>query len=375
MTLLRKKDHGRGETPTPEPMKQFNPSMSTMNRSNVAPEQSAKIQAAAAALRQQKANEGVKQVPLMAYNSRQNNDEPAYIPEAASAMKWASQYDKNTVREAYLQGKSLPAKPVSKPTSMVAEQEAAPPSPPALKDSPPLRPTSAVNNRHTMTPSTASTSGRSSPAPEKRRSLNASPKSQASPNNSNLALDKDGKAKVSKLRALFGKKEAEANQSPATLLSVPTGFDAARRPSLRRKQAPKPVTPVQTEPVTAAEPKLATPVPEEHEVQQAFNSFDQGPLDVPAFVPESPGISDEASKSNREVSKPIEPEAPKVSPPVSPVEAAPMQDRWAQIRKNAAERAKAAAAAPKQPETYPAVDATRTSIDDGETSSEESMYI
>lgn len=353
-------------------MKQFNPSMSVMNRSNVAPEQSAKIQAAAAALREQKANESLKQTPIMSNSNRQNNAfsiQPVVVSEAASAMKWANQYDKSIIREAYLQGKTLPPKP----TSMVAEQESVTGSQQSLTEAPALRPTSSANNRHTMAPSTASTNGRSSPAPEKRHSLNASPQSQASSTHSKA--EKDGKAKVSRLRAMFGKKEAEA-MAPSSHLAVPMGFDAARRPSLRRKHSPMQAsTPAQAQPEPVTTPKPAPEPEKEQVIQQTFNSFDQGPLDAPAFVPDSPDLSNEASESPAEVSKPITNDVSEVSPPVSPVETnpAPMQDRWAQIRKNAAERAKANAA--KQSEDLSTTtDAPRTDIDDGETSGEESMY-
>jgi hypothetical protein len=57
------------------------------------------------------------------------------------------------------------------------------------------------------------------------------------------------------------------------------------------------------------------------------------------------------------------------APLASPVEAIPVQDRWAQIKKNAAERAKVV---PKASDEYTRSDA-RGSIDDGETSGEETI--
>ncbi|KFY27124.1 hypothetical protein V493_03689, partial [Pseudogymnoascus sp. VKM F-4281 (FW-2241)] len=127
-----------------------------------------------------------------------------------------------------------------------------------------------------------------------------------------------------------------------------------------------------------------------HEARQAFSSFDQGPLeDVPAFVP---GASPEASPRHS-VDVPAAP-APTRSPavlaaiekleksnqavltkaPKTPLATAgkgedktvsPVGDRWAQIRKNAAERAAA-----RQSEDQKSAG---TDGDGGETSGEETI--
>ena len=101
-----------------------------------------------------------------------------------------------------------------------------------------------------------------------------------------------------------------------------------------------------------------------HEARQAFSSFDQGPLeDVPAFVPEdSPRQSEDDAA---------------VPPNISRVrtndeaEASPVQDRWAQIRKNAAERAAQRQSEEQSRGGY----SGKTDVDDGETSGEESEYL
>ena len=114
------------------------------------------------------------------------------------------------------------------------------------------------------------------------------------------------------------------------------------------------------------------------EARQAFSSFDQGPLDVPAFVPADsprnsydsaapPPISRERSKERRDDSVPEVAQSIAPEYPVSPAAAQP-GDRWAQIRKNAAERA---AAAQRQSEDQSRTGQSRTT-DDGETSGEES---
>ena len=108
-----------------------------------------------------------------------------------------------------------------------------------------------------------------------------------------------------------------------------------------------------------------------HEARQAFSSFDQGPMeDVPAFVPEdSPRQSEESDAA--------------VPPPITRTRSddaggeglaavtSNSQDRWAQIRKNAAERA--AVAQRQSEEQSRGGYSQKTDGDDGETSGEESM--
>jgi hypothetical protein len=104
-----------------------------------------------------------------------------------------------------------------------------------------------------------------------------------------------------------------------------------------------------------------------------FSSFDQGPLvEQPAFVPgDSPSTTPGAITPVRE-----QPQEPAPAPPTieeetkeenPPRSISPVQDRWAQIRKNAAERA-----ARQSEEQSRRSQTERT--DDGETSGEESKY-
>jgi hypothetical protein len=106
-----------------------------------------------------------------------------------------------------------------------------------------------------------------------------------------------------------------------------------------------------------------------HEANQAFSSFDQGPLDdVPAFVPEdSPRQSEDGTAVPPPISRvrPSE-DGSELTKEVSPV----VGDRWAQIRKNAAERAAQRQSEEQSRGGY----SQRTDGDDGETSGEESMY-
>lgn len=103
-----------------------------------------------------------------------------------------------------------------------------------------------------------------------------------------------------------------------------------------------------------------------HEARQAFSNFDQGPMeDMPAFVPDD---------SPRES---VDDAAP---PPISLTrddgeeltqQITPAQDRWAQIRKNAAERAAQRQSEEQSRGGY----SQKTDGEDGETSGEESKIM
>jgi hypothetical protein len=106
-----------------------------------------------------------------------------------------------------------------------------------------------------------------------------------------------------------------------------------------------------------------------HEARQAFSSFDQGPLeDVPAFVPEddSPRHSEDDAAVPPNISRVRTNDETDLTKEVSPV-----GDRWAQIRKNAAERA----AQRQSEEQSRGGHSQKTDGDDGETSGEESEFI
>ncbi|KAN0093519.1 DUF1708 domain containing protein [Hyaloscypha variabilis] len=113
-----------------------------------------------------------------------------------------------------------------------------------------------------------------------------------------------------------------------------------------------------------------------HEARQAFSSFDQGPLeDVPAFVPDSPRRHSEAhSEAQSQDDAAIPPNISRVrtnddSTTDLTKEVSPVGDRWAQIRKNAAERAAARQSEEQSRGGY----SQKTDGDDGETSGEETI--
>ena len=90
---------------------QRNNATSPMSKTSIAPDQHARIQAAAAALSQK--NQFQEMEPASPRRARQGDNastktnsvftlQPMIVNEAAPAMKWANSYDKNTVRAAYL---------------------------------------------------------------------------------------------------------------------------------------------------------------------------------------------------------------------------------------------------------------------------------
>ena len=247
----------------------------------------------------------------------------------------------------------------------------------------------------------------------------AVPAGPPSPESAKHAHNKLKKKNQSGVKGLFGRRKEEKElpkPAPQTNTSVaatraaleakaaepvPTSKASKRFSSLGRKKAPEPEAPV--------EKLRPAPVPEVHEheehpispvvehsrydpshesvspiesselskAEREFRSFDQGPLeDVPAFVPDdSPSQSPIEEKTRHE---PVhhESEAPARESPddVSAVSAEyddepqiSPNDRWAQIRKNAAERA-----AQRQSEEQ-SRQTDRT--EDGETSGEESEFL
>lgn len=107
---------------------------------------------------------------------------------------------------------------------------------------------------------------------------------------------------------------------------------------------------------------------ERREADQEFNGFNQGPVDQPAFMPaDSPPPSTKpstrtATPTEQRPSSGVSWESEQERPP------SPAQDRWAQIRKNAADRV----AARQSEDQPPGVGASRIDDGDGEMGGEES---
>ncbi|KAL7787430.1 hypothetical protein V8C37DRAFT_268318 [Trichoderma ceciliae] len=209
------------------------------------------------------------------------------------------------------------------------------------------------------------------------------------------------KQQKSGFRKLFGRKKRNSKnlENVTTDLNKMLEQNAAKKSIEQPMASPavasprhavkEPETPVETAPVgePVYEPIYDQPIGDDaahaadaHDVPESKPRFDQGPLDdVPAFVPED----DDDDKFEDAVPPPIarpthqEPahhEPPKhtsklpVKEGLSTGTSPGIQDRWAQIRKNAAERS-----ATRQPEDLNFTKPTKSSDGDDDTSGEETI--
>lgn len=481
--LTRRKSSTKKMKTLEEPYKKGN-NPAPSSKTSIGPDQHARIQAAAAALQKKhkeqereeetgrsgpRADEGV---------SNKTNSvltlQPTIMNEASPAMKWASNYDKDAVRAAYLSNsragtgapaeaiaptangqaqagsaeRDLPATPQgeSQVTRDRAISPAAPPLPSADK------PQATETEKKTASDAAAVPLPESTPVKpvEKVKSAAVEIKDEAEPKQS-IDSAEDGSAKKLKkkpgntgLKGIFGKKKTE--QPPLKPTGAETTSVAAARAALegrtaqvaqetssslkpsgstrlsgfRRKpvgessaaEETKPATPPKTEapqpvaaPVQAPAPAPAparvspTSPPDQYDgppqtyrgdndelsrvntaeraqADREFSSFDQGPLvEQPAFVPDDTPTTESFPKAAAAPPLTEHPAARQsengndangASLTDEPV---PVQDRWAQIRKNAAERANQTSAGGDEPQGRTS-QAERT--DDGETSGEES---
>ena len=108
--LIRSKTTSKTHSPAPKPEAYPRGNQqSPMSKTNIGPDQHARIQAAAAALQQKHRDQNSmdqKRGRMGDAASTKTNSvftlQPVIMSEAAPAMKWANSYDKNTVRAAYL---------------------------------------------------------------------------------------------------------------------------------------------------------------------------------------------------------------------------------------------------------------------------------
>lgn len=225
----------------------------------------------------------------------------------------------------------------------------------------------------------------------------------------------------------FRKKSPSASPHEEGASAFPSTAETAAGKYPTSTQSPEPAPVMSYEP-SLPEESSRIDTAEAHEAHQAFSTFDQGPLeDMPAFAPTSSSINESESEETGPTPSvlktktaapgptPVTAQVPVQAPtpirapvraPVSVVERAsvaapagvqspipvkapapasasatatepakepvPVQDRWAQIRKNAAERA-----AQRQTEEQPAPvqKAESAATEEGETSGEESKEI
>ncbi|EUC43533.1 hypothetical protein COCMIDRAFT_100572 [Bipolaris oryzae ATCC 44560] len=219
--------------------------------------------------------------------------------------------------------------------------------------------------------------------PALRKAVASQPKDRVSEDKGTVPEKKHSPAKLKKkeggFRKLFGRKKTDtpaAGQSADDSYFPPDAVRSESRVDDRQASArvPSPTyTDEQPEPVRAPSPKFdpspadsSTGIPEpnssaepipggpatQQEIDNAFSRFDQGPMEeMPAFVPDD---SDEDGAVAPSVPRrPVQQANPRTPTQREPHEAddvseesvefakqqSPSHDRWAQIRKNAADRA------------------------------------
>ncbi|KAL4988322.1 hypothetical protein BDW68DRAFT_159505 [Aspergillus falconensis] len=394
------------------------------SKASIAPDQHARIQAAAAALQrkhreeQELANGTKSAAGQDSYSTKTNSVmtlQPSILNEASQAMKWASNYDKNAYRTAYLNDNRAGTGAVvdeqkERPTSSITT---------STRQPPPTSPKSSAPPSAAQVPATTE-----KPADDARVNTNtASTVDSPSPEPKEFAdSELPHRLKKAGFKNMFGttkKKETEIKQpikpvEGSAVAAARAALESKARASQEQPPTRNGTTVLRKKPIAATAPAksikpdselhepraVATPEPEssvpasalapaaeptpapapeamndkpkirreaEYDAlsrvdtneqvaaDQEFSRFDQGPLvEQPAFVPEDSPV--EAFPGE----KPKEEPAP--SSPISPPQVNnASQDRWAQIRKNAAERIVQAGARPS------------TADEDGNTSEEESF--
>ncbi|PNS20437.1 hypothetical protein CAC42_5887 [Sphaceloma murrayae] len=254
----------------------------------------------------------------------------------------------------------------------------------------------AVNPRgQTPSPSAEDEGSRTSPNSKK---LQKKPVGQGGFKKMFGRKKEDGKRMSTNLEGFLPPKDAEPK--PSTVAAAPPSVSP---PEVQRRDAPVQSIPtlepstLEERPVSEAQTFSTIDMREQQEAQTEFNRFDQGPLDAPAFVPRdsddtpsvtSPAVAtfeDGGIEGNKMQIPQLEQQnvfarsqqALVTSDTMSEISAQEEQaptlthsDRWAQIRKNAAERAARQSEEQSTRSQGQSVYTDRT--EDGETSGEES---
>ncbi|KAF2277430.1 uncharacterized protein EI97DRAFT_291834 [Westerdykella ornata] len=469
--LGRRKSLGKKPATLKEPYNR-NAANAPASKTNIGPDQQARVQAAAARLAQEQRQE---QESAQAAQRRARKDDtlsiktnsvltlqPHLLAEAAPAMKWDKKFgeaalDRDALRAQYLgdvtagkgsrdnllaaanggtsssrrdlTNRDLPSLPkeVSEPGRDATPSPAPPPATRAAASTAPL--TSTMLDEKPVPDDQLDTHpALRKPVPERKPV--APPKEDHPEDSVPEAAKKSPPKKLKKhtggggggFRKLFGKKKADphapAHEERAPSPFVPPAdsgrytpqpernasvahepspaYSAEPHPPLRAQSPdiePSPAVSALSQPKTYSD--VSNPAPSspdvyaQREANQAFSRFDQGPMeDMPAFVPEdssgevTPLVSDfphqpaQPESSHREdvVTPTSRQAAPRASDDVSEEsvdlsrQMTPAQDRWAQIRKNAAERA---ARLSEEQTRRSRSHSART--DEGETSGEETI--
>ncbi|KAH6619549.1 hypothetical protein B0J18DRAFT_247732 [Chaetomium sp. MPI-SDFR-AT-0129] len=398
-----------------------------LSKTSIGPDQQARIQAAALQLQKQ---EQEKSSPVQERRGRKDTDwlnektnsvltlQPSILNEASSAAKWASKYDKDAIKNAYLADANA-GRGIS--TTSLTNGHAAPTDEPERRpELPPKEPSSsALPRTETPTPQTpiqekevetpkdiqpAEQVSSSPPPPAKEVASLELAREQMSSPEPGLGSDAQKQKKLHKdmakpaiggggFKKLFSRKNRtsklpdnaaeqvksflaaeESSPAPATAAAAPAVPQKATEPevqspvkeqpaAVQKPQAVPARVPVPTQravsPVSpVSPPESAQPIsPVAAPTQEDASRFNQGPLvEQPAFVPEddaeddvddaapppisrhsphvpSPSAQEQEQETQAEEKDSSAPPPPPVARSVDP------QDRWAQIRKNAAERA------------------------------------
>lgn len=458
--ITRSKSTAKGPVSN-QPYKSSNSNVTApVSKTSIAPDQHARIQAAAAAL-QRKQREQEEDQHREVNGRRARNDDTystktnsvmtqytGLFTEASSAMKWAkhydNHYDKDQLRSAYLSdtragtgapasllganGRSMsnisesrsdlqkpssadtekalplpvPPKDSANPANDAAADAAAVPLPEAQNGAEEARKNSTEEQGHKKLKKkpVGNSAFKGIFSSTKQRVVEETPKKEIGIDPSAVAAARAAlENKVKSQDSLPTPKShntGRLNEIKKNLVpEEPTGSPRSEKttasspPSkLPKKAVPTKSTPAAvSEPAVSGSPTYGPPrtrrdaeydalsridTNEKAAAEREFSSFDQGPLaDQPAFVPsgDSPITPVEehfpetkteavvtATETPRDVATP--------TPTAGTESASPYQDRWAQIRKNAAERA--AAASPEE------IHSRTSQADDGDTSGEES---
>ncbi|KAA8575004.1 hypothetical protein MFRU_002g03640 [Monilinia fructicola] len=422
------------------------------SKTTIGPDQHARIQAAAIQLqqRQRKQDEEKGQGVRRGRNDMDEASlktssvftlQPMLKSEASPAMKWATIYDKDAIREAYLgsniTGRGLGEANVQTNGNSYDRQAAISPGLNSNRDLPPT-PTTPSGLSSPLPPPpkdedkaeevrTPTTPSNTHPLERKPVPVPPSPLNQNKPSldfprasldhstsnpeyqDKHRKLKKDPPAGAG-IRGMFGRKKqtkpAPPNASEVAMNGKGGAKSEGKKNSLTRRFSRKksplvsptseredgfisPAPPVSSGERTPATPATPRRPSSEHsvdqddlsrvdtidarEARQEFSRFDQGPLeDFPAFAPtaesDTPRASEDSAsppnitRNRREEANEAyqEPLTQQTSP----------QDRWAQIRKNAAEQA---AASRESEEQSRGGYSQQTDNDDGETSGEETI--
>ncbi|RJE24367.1 morphogenesis protein [Aspergillus sclerotialis] len=434
------------------------------SKTSIAPDQHARIQAAAAALQRKHREQEQEFANGSAPNNRSDTHsktnsvmtlQPAIMSEASQAMKWASNYDKNAYRTAYLSdnraGTGAPSETLKMPTNDKPGSSLSSAPSTSTRQAPQSQSDAAPTTPKENTESVLDITG-------KEENSNPAPPPAEVPPRKPVESPEDATKKLKKkqgntgIKSMFGTGRKKAEQPPMKPTGAEPSAVAAARAALegkakaaqeqqsrsvpatngssvlKKKPLPESPTVTASQPVpenVPESPAPAAPEPEdekpttpkaseepvlesvehaqnnsrsseqesgritqhdsEHDAlsrvdtneqvaaDREFSRFDQGPLvEQPAFVPEDSPLSS-ASPTSENVS-----EKPTSRPDNGSMEttsnghteiphvASASQDRWAEIRKNAADRA-----AQNSPPRHRSIDTERT--DDGDTSGEENI--